>query len=56
MSRTFIPARLADNPYLGEDYRRTLNLLPEPLRSQLLYGDWKAGQIDDAYQLIPRDG
>ncbi len=55
MSRTFIPARLADNPYLGEEYRRTLNLLPEPLRSQLLHGDWKAGQLDDAYQLIPRE-
>lgn len=54
MSRTFIPARLADNSYLGEEYRRTLNLLPEPLRSQLLHGDWKAGQVDDAYQLIPR--
>ncbi len=54
MSRTFIAARLIDNPYLGEDYRRTLNLLPEPLRSQLLHGDWKAGQVDEAYQLIPR--
>lgn len=54
MSRTFIAARLIDNPYLGEDYRRTLNLLPEPLRSQLLRGDWKAGQVDEAYQLIPR--
>lgn len=54
MSRTFIPARLSDNPYLSEDYRKTLNLLPEPLRSQLLHGDWKAGQADDAYQLIPR--
>jgi len=54
MSRTFIAARLRDNPYLGADYRRTLNLLPEPLRSQLLHGDWKAGQVDEAYQLIPR--
>lgn len=55
MSRTFISARLDDNPYLGEDYRRTLNLMPEPYRSQLLYGDWQAGQMDDAYQVIPRD-
>lgn len=54
-SRTFIPARLGDNPYLGEDYKYTLSLLPEPLRSQLLHGDWRAGQIDDPYQLIPRD-
>lgn len=52
-SRTFVPARLADNPYLGEDYRATLQLLPEPLRSQLLNGDWKVGATDDPYQVIP---
>ena len=54
VSRTFIPAGLKDNPYLGEDYRRTLNLLPEPLRSALMNGDWKASITDDAYQVIPR--
>jgi hypothetical protein len=53
-SRTFIPAGLADNPYLGDDYRRTLNNLPEPLRSALLFGSWKAMLTDDAYQVIPR--
>lgn len=53
-SRTFIPAGLADNPYLGDSYRRTLNNLPEPLRSALLYGSWKAMLTDDAYQVIPR--
>lgn len=53
VSRTFIPARLKDNPFLGEDYRRRLQLLPEPYRSQLLNGDWQAGQVDDAYQVIP---
>ena len=53
VSRTFIPARLSDNPFLGDDYRRTLNLLPEPYRSQLLNGDWQAGITDDAYQVIP---
>jgi hypothetical protein len=52
--RTFIPAGLADNPYLGDDYRRTLNNLPEPLRSALLHGMWKAMLTDDAYQVIPR--
>uniref|UniRef100_A0A6M3KZ93 Putative terminase n=1 Tax=viral metagenome TaxID=1070528 RepID=A0A6M3KZ93_9ZZZZ len=52
-SRTFIPARLADNPYLGDDYRAALMSLPEPLRSQLLYGDWSAGMVTDAYQMIP---
>lgn len=53
MSRTYIPAKLSDNPYLGEEYRKTLNLLPEPYRSQLLDGNWQAGQEDDAYQVIP---
>ena len=53
MSRTFIPARLSDNPYLGDDYRKTLNLLPEPLRSQLLHGDWNAGRVDNPNQLFP---
>jgi hypothetical protein len=54
VSRTFIPAGLKDNPYLGDDYRRMLNLLPEPLRSALLDGDWKASITDDAYQVVPR--
>lgn len=53
-SRTYIPARLIDNPYLPADYRATLQLLPEPLRSQLLLGSWKVGQTDDPYQVIPR--
>ena len=54
MSRTFIASRLSDNPYLGPEYRAVLDTLPEPFRSQLLNGDWKVGQTDDAYQVIPR--
>lgn len=54
LSRTFIPAGLKDNPYLTDSYRRTLNSLPEPLRSALLNGDWNASLVDDAYQVIPR--
>jgi hypothetical protein len=55
-SRTFIPAGLEDNPYRNTpEYRATLQSLPEPLRSQLLYGDWKAGMIDQANQCIPTD-
>jgi hypothetical protein len=54
MSRTFIPAALKDNRYLGDEYRRTLNLLPEPLRSALLNGDWNASLVEDAYQVLPR--
>lgn len=53
ISRTFIAAKLSDNPYLDASYRRTLNALPEPYRSQLLDGDWHAGLTDDAYQVIP---
>lgn len=53
-SYTFIPASLEDNPYRNTpEYRAQLQNLPEPLRSQLLKGDWKAGLTDDAYQVIP---
>lgn len=53
-SRTFIPARLTDNPYyLASGYMSTLQSLPEPLRSQMLYGDFQAGVSDDPWQVIP---
>lgn len=53
-SRTFIPSRLADNRYLaGTNYMATLQAMPEPLRSQMLYGDFKAGVGDDPWQVIP---
>lgn len=53
-SYTFIPASLEDNPFRNtKEYRAQLQNLPEPLRSQLLKGDWKAGLTDDAYQVIP---
>jgi hypothetical protein len=53
-SRTFIPARLHDNPLLmATGYMATLQAMPEPLRSQLLYGDFSAGAEDDAWQVIP---
>lgn len=53
LSRTFIPALLEDNPYLADDYRRQLNALPEPLRSQLKSGKWNLGMFDDPYQIVP---
>ena len=53
-SRTFIPARLTDNPYyMATDYMSQLQALPEPLRSQMLYGDFKAGISEDPWQVIP---
>ena len=54
LSRTFIPARVEDNPYLaGTGYVNQLNSLPEPLRSQLLFGDFGVGTQDDEWQVIP---
>lgn len=53
-SRTFIPARLADNPYYrNSGYKAVLQSLPEPLRSALLNGDFTAAMEDDPWQVIP---
>ena len=53
-SRTFIPSRLDDNPYLRDtSYRAQIDSLPEPMRSQLLEGDFLAGKQDHAWQVIP---
>lgn len=54
MSRTFIPSKITDNPYLLDTgYMNMLQQLPEPLRSQMLNGDFLAGMVDDAFQVIP---
>lgn len=54
LSRTFIPSRITDNPYLlGTGYMAQLQALPEPLRSQMLKGDFTAGIEDDPWQVIP---
>lgn len=53
-SYTFIPASLADNPFRNTpEYLAQLQSLPEPTRSQLLYGDFGAGLKDAANQCIP---
>ena len=53
-SRTFISSRVTDNPfYMATGYIATLQALPEPLRSQMLEGDFEAGIEDDERQLIP---
>jgi hypothetical protein len=55
-SRTFIPAKIEDNPYLMDaGYKQRLQALPEPLRSKLLFGDFTAGREDDAWQVIPTE-
>lgn len=54
MSRTFIPAKLQDNPYLADtNYERVLQSLPEPLRSQVLFGDFAATAAPNPWQVIP---
>lgn len=54
LSRTFVPSRVSDNPYLmGTGYMAQLQSLPEPLRSQMLHGDFEAGMEDDPWQVIP---
>ena len=55
-SYTFIPASLEDNPYRNNPkYRATLQSLPEPLRSQLLYGKFTTMFKDAENQIIPTD-
>ena len=53
-SRTFVPARLSDNPFLRDSgYLTVLQGLPEPLRSQMLYGDFSLSLGTDPWQVIP---
>lgn len=55
-SRTFIRSSVDDNLYLSmTGYKATLQALPEPLRSQMLRGDFGAGRTDPVWQLIPTD-
>lgn len=53
-SRSFIPAKLSDNPDLhGTNYRAVLMAMPEPLRSQMLYGSFDITPEDNPWQVIP---
>ena len=55
-SRTFIPSSVDDNIFLlSTGYKATLQSLPEPLRSQMLRGDFNAGSADPAWQTIPTE-
>lgn len=55
-SRTFIPSSVDDNLfYSTTGYKATLQALPEPLRSQMLRGDFNAGVTDPVWQLIPTE-
>jgi hypothetical protein len=53
-SRTFIPAKLEDNPDLAAtDYAATLAALPEELRAAYRDGRFDLGLKDTPYQAIP---
>lgn len=53
-SRTFIRATVEDNPILlAAGYKRTLQALPEPLRSLYLGGRFDVTQLDHPWQVIP---
>lgn len=53
-SRTYIPARLADNPDLrNTGYGAVLAGLPEELRQAYRDGNFAAGLKDDDFQVIP---
>ncbi|MDD5371528.1 MAG: terminase family protein, partial [Anaerolineaceae bacterium] len=52
-SRTFIAARVTDNSFLDHRYITKLQALPEPYRSQLLYGSFAVQFDTDPMQVIP---
>lgn len=53
ISRTFIKATRRDNPYMGLEYERRLQALPEPLRTIVKEGDFTVAIQDDIWQVIP---
>jgi hypothetical protein len=53
-SRTFIPAGIDDNPFIDAiEYRRKLQLMPEPYRSILMSGNFMLSRKDADFQVIP---
>ncbi len=52
-SRTFIGSKVTDNKYQDAAYMAQLQSLPEPLRSQMLNGDFLAGMSDSEWQVCP---
>ena len=50
IARTFIPAKLSDNPYLrGTGYREILMSLPDEERDALLRGLWTGNRVRGSY-------
>lgn len=53
-SRTFIRARVEDNPFLDSaDYRRRIDIMPEPFRTILREGNFMYARKDQAFQVVP---
>lgn len=52
-SRTFFFGTLLDNPYYDERYVSLLQAQPEPIRSQLLYGNFAVEMKGDPMQVLP---
>lgn len=53
-SRTYIFSAVENNPYLdSEEYKKKLQTIPEPFRSQLLSGNFLAARKDQECQVIP---
>lgn len=53
-SRTFIPGRIDDNPYLRDSgYKATLQALPKELREKFLEGKFTSSREDNPWQVIP---
>lgn len=52
LSRTFIPGVMLDE-LKGTGYEANLQRQPEPIRSQLLYGDFTLTEDDQTLQVIP---
>ena len=53
LSRTFIPGEAMLDSLKNTGYEARLQGLREPLRSQLLYGDFSIGTVDKERQVIP---
>lgn len=55
-SRTFIRSTVENNPvYVETGYISTLQALPEPLRSQMLHGNFKRRGADNPFKLVYRE-
>lgn len=52
-SVAFVQARLSDNIFLGDDYRKRLDLLPDAYKRAFKDGDWGVMDADDIFQIFP---